>query len=106
MNSFWKGFFSLFDWMFPRSTEEQLNELDNSMQDLYDRMGWGKYTRPNKYFSKNNIDKISEAEKQFNNAVDNYLYRTKQEIITYYDHNPIIRDPARKRINKYYLKGC
>lgn len=92
MNSFWKGFFSLFDWMFPRSMEEQLNELDNSMQSLYDRMGWGKYTLPNSncsYFSKNDIDSILEAKQQFNNAVDNY-------------HNPIIRDPARKRINKYY----
>lgn len=90
--SFWKGFFGLFDWMFPRSMEEQLNELDNSMQDLYDRMGWGKYALPNSncsYFSKNDIDSILEAKQQFNNAVDNY-------------HNPIIRDPARKRINKYY----
>lgn len=74
MNSFWKGFFSLFDWMFPRSMEEQLNELDNSMQNLYDRMGWSKYTLPNSncsYFSKNDIDSILEAKQQFNNAVDN-----------------------------------
>lgn len=102
MNSFWKGFFSLFDWMFPRSIEEQLNELDNSMQDLYDRMGWGKYNSPTKAFSTaTDINRVLEAEKQFNNAIDNYLYRTKQEMITYYDHNPIIRDPARRRINKY-----
>lgn len=31
-----KGFTSLFDWMFPKT-------LDDSMQDLYDNMGWGKY---------------------------------------------------------------
>lgn len=104
MNSFCKGFFSLFDSMFPRSTEEQLNELNNSMQDLYDRMGWGKYSYPNNncsFISKNDIDRILEAEQRFNIAIDDYLYSTKQEIITYYDHNPIIRDPSRRRINKY-----
>lgn len=102
MNSFCKGFFSLFDWMFPRPIEEQLNELDNSMQDLYDRMGWGKYNSSTKAFSTaTDINRVLEAEKQFNNAVDDYLYKTKQEMITYYDHNPIIRDPARRRINKY-----
>jgi len=35
--SFLKGFFSLFDWMSPKT-------LDESMQDLYDNMGWGKYS--------------------------------------------------------------
>ena len=34
--SFLKGFFSLFDWMSPKT-------LDESMQELYDNMGWGKY---------------------------------------------------------------
>jgi hypothetical protein len=43
MNSFLKGFLSIFDWMFPKSLEEQFEDLDNSMQNLYDRMGWGKY---------------------------------------------------------------
>lgn len=104
MNSFWKGFFSLFDWILP-STEEQLNDLDNQMQDLYDRMGWGEYKKPSPMSGWNdacNINRILEAEKQFNNAIDDYLYRTKQEMITYYDHNPIIRDPARKRVSRYY----
>ena len=54
MNSFWKGFFSLFDWMFPRSMEEQLNELDNSMQSLYDKMGWGEYKKPSHMSGWNN----------------------------------------------------
>jgi len=44
MNSFLRGFFSLFDWMVPKTMEESLNDLDDSMQRLYDRMGWGKYT--------------------------------------------------------------
>jgi hypothetical protein len=39
MNGFLKGFMSLFDWMSPRSLDEQ-------MQDLYDKMGWGKYNNP------------------------------------------------------------
>lgn len=46
MNSFLKGFFSLFDWMFPKTLDESLDDLDNSMKDLYDRMGWGKYNNP------------------------------------------------------------
>jgi len=41
--SFLKGFFSLFDWMSPKTLEESFEDLDNSMQNLYDRMGWGKY---------------------------------------------------------------
>ena len=35
--SFLKGFTSLFDWMFPKT-------LDESMQELYDKMNWGTYT--------------------------------------------------------------
>lgn len=44
--SFLKGFFSLFDWMCPRTTEEQLKDLDDRMQDLYDKKGWGLYINP------------------------------------------------------------
>ena len=102
MNNFWKGFSNLFDWMIPRTTKEQLDDLDNSMQDLYDRMGWGKYNSPiAAYNTATDINRVLEAEKEFNNAVDNYLYRSKQQMITYYYHNPIIKDPARRRINKY-----
>ena len=43
MNSFLKGFLSLFDWMSPKTLDESMDDLDNSMQNLYDRMGWGKY---------------------------------------------------------------
>lgn len=46
MNSFLKGFFGLFDWMFPKTLDESLNGLDDQMQDLYDKMGWGKYNNP------------------------------------------------------------
>lgn len=49
---FWKGFSSLFDWMAPKSLDEQLDDLDNSMQDLYDRMGWGIYHHPFEYEEK------------------------------------------------------
>ena len=37
--SFWKGFSSLFDWMVPKTLDESLHDLDNNMQELYDRMG-------------------------------------------------------------------
>jgi len=43
MNSFLKGFTSLFDWMFPQSYQEMSDDLDEKMQDLYDKNGWGKY---------------------------------------------------------------
>ena len=42
-----KGFTSLFDWMFPPKTYQELSDnLDEKMQDLYDRNGWGKYYNP------------------------------------------------------------
>ena len=44
--SFWTGFSSLFDWMIPKTLDESLSDLDNNMQELYDRMGWGIYHHP------------------------------------------------------------
>lgn len=44
--SFIKGFLSIFDWMFPKTLDESLNDLDDQMQDLYNKMGWGKYNNP------------------------------------------------------------
>lgn len=46
MNSFFKGFFSLFDWMSPKTLDESINDLDNQTQELYNKMGWGKYNNP------------------------------------------------------------
>lgn len=45
--SFIKGFMSLFDWFSaPKSYDEFSQDLDNDMQKLYDKMGWGKYSNP------------------------------------------------------------
>lgn len=85
MNSFLKGFMSLFDWMSPRSLDEQMNDLDDSMQDLYDRMNWGKYSYPNTnctYISDNDIDRILQAK----------------------DQSLIVRDAARNSFSKYYRR--
>lgn len=41
-----KGFTSLFDWMFPKTLDESLEGLDESLQHLYDKMNWGKYHNP------------------------------------------------------------
>lgn len=41
--SFLKGFFSLFDWMSPKTLDASLEGLDESLQHLYDKMNWGKY---------------------------------------------------------------
>ena len=48
--SFLKGFLSLFDWMFPPKTYQELSDdLDNEMRELYNKMGWGKYNNPLQY---------------------------------------------------------
>ncbi len=48
--SFLKGFLSLFDWMFPSKTYQEISdEVDEKMTNLYNDMGWGKYNNPLKY---------------------------------------------------------
>lgn len=45
--SFIKGFMSLFDWFSaPKNYDELSENLDNDMQSLYNKMGWGKYNNP------------------------------------------------------------
>lgn len=61
MNSFLKGFFSLFDWMSPKSLDESMNDLDNQMQDLYDRMGWGEYKKPSPMSGWNNAIDLTRS---------------------------------------------
>lgn len=60
--SFIKGFFSLFDWMFPKTLDESLNDLDGQMQDLYTKMGWGKYINPSYNISIDMTRSISASE--------------------------------------------
>lgn len=57
-----EGFSSLFNWIFPSKTYQELSDdLDNKMQDLYDKHGWGKYNNPLKYpyISTNNPCSVS-----------------------------------------------
>ena len=61
MNSFLKGFFSLFDWMSPKTLEESMDDLDNSMKDLYDRMGWGEYKKPSPMSGWNNAIDLTRS---------------------------------------------
>jgi len=70
-----KGFSSLFDWMFPpKSYQELSDDLDNRMQDLYDRNGWGKYNNPlSGYQNAVDINRVLEAEQSFHNSIDEYL---------------------------------
>jgi hypothetical protein len=56
MNSFLKGFTSLFDWMFPQSYQEMSDDLDEKMQNLYTKMGWGDYKNPMPNSSRNFIN--------------------------------------------------
>mgnify|MGYP003342327144 CR=1 FL=1 len=61
MNSFLKGFFSLFDWMSPKSLDDSMDDLDNSMKDLYDRMGWGEYKKPSPMSGWNNAIDLTRS---------------------------------------------
>lgn len=78
MNSFWKGFTSIFNlFPSPKSYHEYGSELDHSMQDLYDKHQWGLYINP---WEIHGYKSTQTTTKEF--------YKT-------------IKDPARPRINKY-----
>jgi len=63
------GFLSLFDWMFPPKTYQELSDdLDNEMQLLYEKMGWGKYNNPLKGYQ-NAVD-INRAIESLNNETN------------------------------------
>lgn len=71
--SFLKGFTSLFDWMFPKTYQEMSDDLDNQMQELYNRNGWGKYNNPLQgYQNAVDINRVLEAEKEFNEQIERY----------------------------------
>jgi len=63
--SFLKGFTSLFDWMFPQTYQEMSDDLDEQMQELYDRNGWGQYNNPLKgYQNTVDINRTIELQKE------------------------------------------
>jgi len=74
MNSFWKGFCNLFGCFSPKT-------LDESMEDLYSRMGWGQYHNPCECY---------------NTAVD--INRALEE----QTFSNMIKDPSRPRISQCY----
>jgi hypothetical protein len=56
MNSFWKT-------------------LDEKMQDLYSRMGWGTYPYScSAYNTAVDINRVLEAEQQFVDSINDYVY--------------------------------
>ena len=100
MNSFWKSFVSIFNlFPSPKTYYEQKNELDKQMQDLYDRMGWGKYNySTTAYNAAADINRVLEAEQSLMNEIYGYNFR---KIVTKEFHKPLVKDPARRRVNKY-----
>ena len=101
MSSFFKGFLSLFDWISPKTLDETIDNLDNQMQDLYDRMGWGQYKKPSPMSGWNNacdLNRVLEAEQSLMNEIYGYNFR---KIVTKEFHKPLVKDPARRRFNKY-----
>lgn len=102
MNSILKGFYDLFSWITPRTTREQLNDLDDSMQKLYNRMGWGKYHKPSHKSGWNDacdLNRVLEAEQTFMDEI--YDYNSKQVSTTIKKTFSNKRDVARPRRNKY-----
>jgi hypothetical protein len=52
--------------MFPKTYQEMSDDLDESMQELYTRNGWGKYNNPLQgYQNAVDINRVLDAEKQF-----------------------------------------
>jgi len=99
--SFWESFISIFN-LFPSSKtyDETTENLDRKMQDLYDRMGWGKYNYPTTaYNAAADINRVLEAERNLMNEI--YEYNTRQVTTTTKKIFFKKRDPARPSINKY-----
>lgn len=67
MNGFLKGFFSLFDWMLPKTLDDSINNLDDSMGTLHTKMGWGDYKNPLKYTTR------SVSAEEWKTMVDKYI---------------------------------
>lgn len=70
--SFLKGFFSIFN-LFPqqKSYQELTNELNNKMQNLYDKMGWGEYKKQYRMNGWNNAIDINMQNDTLNQT---YIY--------------------------------
>lgn len=83
MNSFLKGFFSLFDWMSPKSLDDSLYDLDISMMELYDRMGWGSYSnaRQNIYVLSPDMEIISLEKDMENSIISETVYVDGNKVI-------------------------
>lgn len=101
--SFLRGFTSLFDWMFPSKTYQELTEeLDEKMQDLYDKNGWGQYQNPLKYapFPVNNCSYISATDINRITTAEQYdqtIYADKETL------NQFISDTNKKPNNNIKL---
>lgn len=101
MKYFLKGFFSLFDWMSPKTLEEQFEDLDDSMQNLYDKMGWGQYKKPSSMKCWNDTTDTNRALETNQDLVNNIYGYSFRKIVTKEFYKPWIKDPARSFKNKY-----
>lgn len=102
MNSFLKGFFSLFDWASPKTLDESLDDLDNSMKDLYDRMGWGVYHHPFDYEKQPDKNWLYSGWYEHPYPTNNCTYISNNDIERILQTSKHTRDPSRPRISKYY----
>lgn len=84
----------------PQEAYDYFYDLDNKMQDLYDRMGWGKYNFPiGASNTAIDINRVLEAEQSFMDEI--YGYNTRQITTTIKKTFSNKRDPARPRVNKH-----
>lgn len=104
MYEFLERVFSIFNLFSSsnKSYDDISKELDNKMQDLYDRMGWGQYKKPSPMSGWNDacdLNRVLEAEQSFMDEI--YSYNTRQITTTIKKTFSNKRDPARPRVNKY-----
>ena len=65
-------------------------------------MGWGEYKKPYPMSGWNDatdINRVLKAEQSLMNEI--YEYNSRK-IVNKEFHKPLVKDPARRRINKYY----
>ena len=92
-----KGFTSLFDWMFPPKTYQELSDdLDNKMQELYDRCGWGKYNNPLQgHQTSVDINRVLDAHESFRKELEECgVYNTMTVDEYFKKYNPCLFTPA------------
>jgi hypothetical protein len=83
--------------MFPPKTYQELSDdLDNKMQELYDRCGWGKYNNPLQgHQTSVDINRVLDAHESFRKELEECgVYNTMTVDEYFKKYNPCLFTPA------------